>query len=123
MRDKWEKARGTIVESPDAPPGATGPTYSVGLRSSHDYVVEVAAPRGQMLRAVVSMTSKFIHAVGEPMAVEVNVKTGEVRLDAERMSLILHAQAQEHALNLRLAREAQAATTTDGDSGPSVAIP
>jgi hypothetical protein len=93
MRGRWAQIRGTIVESPDAPPGATGPTFGLS-RENHTYVVEVTGPGGQVLRGTVDMLGRFIHAVGEPMAVEVNFKTGEMKLDGPRMGEILSAQAE-----------------------------
>lgn len=95
MRGRWAQVRGTIVESPDAPPGATGPTLGLS-RGTHTYVVEVTGPNGQVLRGSVDMLGIFIHAVGEPMAVEVNFKSGEMKLDGPRMAEILRAQAESH---------------------------
>ena len=42
------------------------------------------------------MFGGFIHAVGEPMAVEVNFKTGEMKLDGPHMAEILSAQAESY---------------------------
>lgn len=93
MRGKWEEVRGTIVESADAPPGATKSTMGRS-RENHDYVVEVRDRKGEVLRATVGMIGIFVHAVGEPMAVEVNFKTGEIRLDRQGEAEILRQQAQ-----------------------------
>ena len=101
MRGKWVGIRGTIVESPDAPPGATGSTLG-HARENHTYVVEVTGPNGQVLRGNVDMFGAFIHAVGEPMAVEVNFKTGEMKLDGPHMAEILYAQAESARTAARL---------------------
>jgi len=109
MRGKWEKALARIVESPDAPAGATEPTFYPGHgREYHDYLVEVGSPNGQMVRARVGLTSTFVHAVGEPMAVEVNFKTGEVRLDLPRMSELMLQQANSRRTAAWLERQAPA---------------
>jgi hypothetical protein len=117
MRGRWEKVRGTIVESPDAPPGATKPTMGRS-RQNHDYVVEVQDRKGQVLRATVGMAGFFVHAVGEPMAVEVNFKTGEVRLDKEAEAGILRQQAETKRVEASMALPAPAVTgsfeTADG---------
>ncbi len=97
MRGKWEKARGKVVESPDAVVGAAWPTFS-GTRAAHPYVVELASPTGQVLRARVELAGIFVRAVGDPLAVEVNFKTGEVRIDRPGMAELLREQAAaEHA--------------------------
>jgi hypothetical protein len=49
-------------------------------------VIEVRKPNGEMLRATVSQTSRFVHPVGSPMHVEVNFKTGEAKIDPQAMS-------------------------------------
>lgn len=109
MRGKWEKVRGTIVESPDAPPGATKSTMALS-RENHDYVVEVQDRKGQVLRARVGMVGLFVHAVGEPMAVEVNFKTGEARLDKQAEAQILRQQAETMRVEASMAPPASAAT-------------
>ena len=97
MRGKWAKALATIVESPDAPAGATESAFSPGRGLDfHQYLVEVTGPGGQVVRGVIGLVSLFVRAVGEPMAVEVNFKTGELRLDRTGMALILRQQAASH---------------------------
>jgi len=112
MRGKWAQIRGMIVESPDAPPGAIGPTFGLS-RENHTYVVEVTGPSGQVLRGTVGMLGRFIHAVGEPMAVEVNFKTGEMKLDGPRMGEILSAQADSYRTAAQLGLKEVA-----GDAAP-----
>jgi hypothetical protein len=51
-------------------------------------------PRGQ--EQTVGMVSMFVHAVGEPMAVEVNFKTGEMMVDKQAEAEILRRQAQSY---------------------------
>lgn len=109
MRGKWVKVRGTIVGSPDAPPGATKATLGRS-RENHDYVVEVQDGKGQVLRATVGMVGLFVHAVGEPMAVEVNFKTGEVRLDNQAEAQILRQQAETMRVEASMAHPASAVT-------------
>lgn len=112
MRDKWVAALATIIESPEAPPGATGPTFG-HAREYHDYLVEAQAPNGQALRAHVGMQSLFIHAVGEPLPVEVNFKTGQVRIDKPRMAEMI--KQQKPALYRPQARQGGA---VPGDDAP-----
>lgn len=120
MRGKWEKVLARIVESADASAGATKPALSPGHgRENHDYVVEVGLPGGQALRATVGLVSMFVHAVGEPMAVEVNLKTGEIRLDLPGMSELIRQQAQSLRTEAWLARQDQAGVSADsGAAGP-----
>jgi hypothetical protein len=119
MRGKWEKALGKFVESPDAVPGAAWPTFS-GSRETHRYVVELPGPGGQVLRAPVEMPSIFVRAVGDPLAVEVNVKTGEVRIDRPGMAELLRQQASAEHVAAQLARPAQTDVARDeGFGGPS----
>jgi hypothetical protein len=94
MREKWEKAQGTIVESPDAPPGATGPTF-LHASGDHQYVIDVATPAGRSVRATVTAFSRFVHAVGEPIFAEVNVKTGEARIDNHAMAQLALRQVDD----------------------------
>jgi hypothetical protein len=102
MRGRMHKAVGRIVESPSTPAGATGPTMGHG-RETRYYTVEVVSPNGQPVRGSVGLTSLFIHAVGEPMAVQVNFRTGEMILDDQAEALLLREQATsmrtENALN------------------------
>jgi len=94
MHGKWVKALATIVESPDAPAGATEPASSPGHGLDfHQYLVEVTGPGGQVVRGPIGLVSLFVRAVGEPIAVEVNFKAGELRLDRTRMAGILRQQA------------------------------
>lgn len=116
MRGKWEKVRGTIVESPDAPPGATKAVLTRS-RENHDYVVEVQDRKGQALRVTVGMVGMFVHVVGEPMAVEVNFKTGEVRLDNQAEAGILRQQAETMRVEASMALPASAVTGASGTSG------
>jgi len=119
MHGKWKKALARIVESPDAPAGATEPTWG-HAREFHEYLVEVSTSR-QTIQGTVGMTSLFIHAVGEPMAVEVNLKTGEVRIDKLRMSEMLSQQAQSLRTDAWMARQAQAGGGAQGGvAGPSL---
>ncbi len=119
MRGKWEKARGKVVESPDAVPGAAWPTFS-GSRAIHGYVVELAGPGGQVLRAPVEMPGIFVRAVGDPLAVEVNFKTGEVRIDRPGMVQILRELASSERAAAQIARPAQTdGGGDDGFGGPS----
>ncbi len=117
MRGRWEKIRGTIVESADAPPGATKSTMARS-RQEHDYVVEVQDRKGGVLRATVGMAGFFVHAVGEPMAVEVNFKTGEVRLDRQAEAAILRQQAETMRVQASMGLSASAVmgspVTADG---------
>jgi hypothetical protein len=114
---KWVKASATIIESPDAPAGATEPTFG-RTREYHEYMVETLGPKGQPFRGYVGMKSAFIHAVGEPMAVEVNVKTGQIRLDPQGMSAIIRQQAESRRGSAWLASQARAGAADDGAVGP-----
>jgi hypothetical protein len=124
MRGKWEKARGKVVESPDAVPGAAWPAFS-GTREIHGYVVELQGPGGQVLRAPVEMPGIFVRAVGEPIAVEVNFKTGEIRIDRHGMAEILREQASSERAAARLTRPAQTDVPPRDDDfgGPSLWSP
>jgi hypothetical protein len=121
MRGNWKQVRGTIVESPDAPPGATEPTLTL-LRDNHDYVVEVAGPKGQLIRGTVGMVSMFVHAVGEPMAVEVNFKTGEMQVDKQAEAVILKQQAATKRLEPRVARETPLPSSAASTSAPRLSM-
>jgi putative oligomerization/nucleic acid binding protein len=116
MRGKWEKARGRIVESPDAMAGATKSALG-GARKDHGYVAEVTGAGGQALRARVEMPGIFVRAVGEPIAVEVNFKTGEVRIDRHGMVDLLREQAQSE---LAAGRAARGQVSTDSSSARPV---
>lgn len=89
------KATGTIIESPDAPPGATGPTF-LAAAGSHEYVIDVAQPNGQLVRAKVTMSSRFVHPVGAAVPVELNTKTGDVTVNHHAMSQIAMALMRDH---------------------------
>jgi len=56
------------------------------MQELRDYLVEVRKPNGEMLRTTVSETSRFMHALGSPMAIEINFKTGEAKIDVHGMS-------------------------------------
>lgn len=114
MRGRFHKVVGRIVESPDAPVGATGPTLG-SSRTSHFYTVEVPTPKGQPLLGSVELTSLFIHMVGEPMAVEVNFKTGEMVLDKQAEAQILKRQAE----SMRTTNSLNQTDRPDPSSGPS----
>jgi hypothetical protein len=86
MREKWHKATGMIVESPDNPPGAVGPTFHADPEI-HAYVVEVVTPHGPR-RAGMSEFSRFVHEVGALMHVEIGSKSGEVKVDHDAMTKV-----------------------------------
>ena len=113
MREKWEKAQGTIAESPDAPPGATEPTFQ-RASADHQYVIEVATPSGRPLRTTVATFSRFVHAVGEPIFVEVNFKTGEARIDNRAMAQLALRQTEDRSPSAITPRSPAAGSMTAG---------
>lgn len=86
-------------------------------RENHDYVVEVQDRKGQVLRATVGMVGVFVHVVGEPMAVEVNFKTGEMRLDNQAEAAILRQQAETMRVEAAMASPVSAVTGASGTAG------
>ena len=70
-----------------------------------------------MVRATVGMVGFFVHAVGEPMAVEVNFKSGEVRLDRQAEAEILRQQAETMRVEASMALPASAVTSRSAPVG------
>lgn len=74
---KWEQAQATVIGVQDAPP--TGHASSSHLE--HQYLVEVRLPSGDVLRGSVTQRSLIPHPAGSPIPVQVNAKSGEIRID------------------------------------------
>ena len=118
MHGRWARALARIVESPDAPADATGPALSPGRGLDfHQYLVEVTGPGGQVVRGTIGLVSLFVRAVGEPIAVEVNFKAGELRLDRTRMAEMLRLEAISHRTAASLAAESGGGTPGGHQAG------
>lgn len=118
MREKWIKARATIVESPDSPEGATGPTFHA-MSGEHHYVIDIPAPDGQFHRTTVTMFGRFVHEVGAPLFVELSTKTGEVKVDFHAMSQLAQSQLASHRLAEGELPGRPARTAPGGRPGPA----
>jgi hypothetical protein len=104
---KWVKAMATVVSvrglPGEPPPQGPEPVFSI-TQALREYVVEVRDAKGQVLRAALSHNSRFVYPVGSALPVEVNFKSGEVKLDA-------HAIAQRARQKLIDRRSAAAGMT------------
>jgi len=93
---KWEPAQGTIVEAQGGP--VPGHVHGGAAHREHRYVIEVRKPAGEVIRGNVAEKSLFGYPVGSTIGVEVNSKTGEIRLDssahADRIQAVMQATEQ-----------------------------
>jgi hypothetical protein len=113
---KWEKVTARVVglQGGGALP-APGSGPSMGMQEPRDYVVEIRKPSGELLRTTVSETGRFMHSLGSPMAIEINFKTGEAKIDPHGMAKL----AQEM---LRYQPSAAAGIPDGGAAGLTGAI-
>jgi hypothetical protein len=65
---KWEPAQGTVIEAQ-------------AHHHERRYVIEVRTPTGELIRGNVTVKSGFPHPVGAVIGVEMNSKSGEMRID------------------------------------------
>ncbi|HEX9065989.1 MAG TPA: SHOCT domain-containing protein [Streptosporangiaceae bacterium] len=112
------KATGKVLVSPDAPPGASGPTF-LATAGAHDYLIEIPAPDGTMIRTTVSTFSRIVHQVGAPIHVEIESRTGTISVDHHAMSLVATKLMKEHAAEIPgSAARARARRDTPGTFDP-----
>ena len=76
---KWERAQGVVVEAQTGPPSGHG--VAGAMHPTHQYVIEVRMPSGDVIRNQVTERSFIAHQVGSTVPVEVNAKTNEIRID------------------------------------------
>ena len=121
MRERWHKATAMIVESPDNPPDAVGPTFNDDPEI-HAYVVEIVTPQGPR-RTVVSEFSRFVHEVGAFLHVEIGSRSGEVKVDHDAMTEVaVQLMRDRQEARPRYARQQPGTPTTPAGPGQSGAL-
>jgi putative oligomerization/nucleic acid binding protein len=79
LGNKWEQAQGTIVDAQTVP--KTGRGVGAAMQVEHRYVVEVRKPTGEVISGTVIDTSPGGYAVGTVIGVQVQTKSGDMKLD------------------------------------------
>lgn len=78
---KWEPAQGTVIEAQ-------------AHHHERRYVIDVRKPTGELVRGNVTEKGGFPHPVGAVVAVEINSKTGEMRIDPNARTDSIHGMTQ-----------------------------